>query len=224
MWPSKRQKTLATFVPIVIVVSLSCCASFGPTATPAFDYEALNIDPSECTKISLRQDIDITARTIYEDSALPGQVMVVLQYVELPYYDVASIDNARDYVNIYLVSSLSIVDPNNMAASYRYLVTDLWRFYPEKAIKLCLQWSIWEEKLGEAPTKATFQVLIEDLEGRFLEEHIVPVDQQLQEELAAYYDRMRQAIRDKLEDGGATFTGVASSKRTRGLGLAITNR
>jgi hypothetical protein len=196
---------LAALLTIAIIVSLSCCTSLGPTTAPAFIYEAIAIDPLECTKISLRKDVAIAARTIYEDSALPGQVMVVLQYVELPYDKGAPMDLARDYVNVYLVSSLNAADPGSMAVSYRYLVTDLWRFYPEKAVKLCLQWSIWEEKLGEAATKATLQVLVEDLEGRFIEEHTVPVDQRLQEELAVYYNRMRQEIQNKLEGGGTAF-------------------
>ena len=69
---------------------------------------------------------------------------------------------------------------------------------------------IWEECVAKPQRKTTFKALIEDLNGRLIEERMISIDQDLLTELDVYYQRIRQAIRDKLEHNGEQPEDVAS--------------
>jgi hypothetical protein len=194
-----------------LLVSLPSCVSVSSTRAETIDIAELKIDAAECLRITLRDDVRITAQTIEENMVLPGQAMVILQYVELKGGDVAQIDQKRDYANIYLVSNVQIDAHQNTMVKYRYLVTELWRFYPEKGIKICLQWMVWEEQPGEPASKATLRVLIEDYKGRFIVEHSMKVEEQLLKELRAYYARMKETFREKVQGTLILLNEVASA-------------
>lgn len=202
-----------TLLSLAIVLSLCSCSSIAPSEYTPLDYIDLRVDPAECTRINLRTDVGISSQTIEERSALPGQAIVVLQYLEYPRRGISETDHAGDLVNIYLVSNISIDDLYNAVVNYRYLVTELWRFYPMNKVKVCLQWTIWEDHLGQPPAKATMHVLIEKLDGEIIEDHMIPIDQETLVKLSVFYDRMRQAIQDKLERSLSIPRGITSARK-----------
>ena len=209
--PTARWWIQRTCCVLGLLLSLSSCVSLSGKRGKAIDIADLKINPAECTRITLRDDVGITTQTIEEDTFLPGQAMVILQYIELEGGDVAHIDQKRDYANIYLVSNIEIDARQNTMVNYRYLVTELWRFYLQKGIKICLQWMVWEEQPGEPASKATLRILIEDYRGRFIEEHSIKIEEQLLKELRSYYTRMKETFREKMQGAPMLSNEVASA-------------
>jgi hypothetical protein len=182
-----------------LLLSLASCASLTGRRVGRIDPADIRIDPTECTRITLRDDVPITAQTIDERSVLAGQTMALLQYVELTEGDVTRVDQKKTYANIYLVSKVQVDEGETQTVAYRYLVTDLWRFYPKEGIKVCFQWMIWEEVLGEPATRATLRVLIEDYGGLFVDEHEIVIDDSALAALRAYYEGTREAFWKKVK-------------------------
>jgi hypothetical protein len=70
---------------------------------------------------------------------------------------------------------------------------------------------VWEEQPGEPASKATLRVLIEDYNGRFIVEHSMKVEEQLLKELRAYYARMKEIFREKVQGTSILLNEVASA-------------
>ena len=197
---SARRHAPVWGVAAVAILS-SACASIPRTALRPPSLAELDVDPRACLSVELRDEVEVRARTIEEWSALPGQTFLILQYEELPPGSTGEAEASRPYLSLFLVVSVSVDEVLRTLLNERYLVTDIWRFYPERGCKVCHQWIIREESSGETGIRAAFQVLIEGLDGEVLEDRSIPIEADVLPELRAYYERMREAIRRKLGVG-----------------------
>jgi hypothetical protein len=82
----------------------------------------------------------------------------------------------------------------------RYLVVDLWHYYPARGIKTCHQWTIWEDDPKTAPTRAAFHLLVEDFNNRFLGERQVSLDPPTLKHLGGFYLKAKNFLAKRVKE------------------------
>ncbi len=173
------------------LVAVSLLASVFPTSAgmkPTPDLSQLEVDPSKFTKIGLRDDIAIKVAVISAGrAASPRTRWYSLEYVEHENRKGFVPEGESEYVNLFLVSQVEQSRAGESIVKDRYLVVDLWHYYPAQAIKTCHQWTIWEDDPKSAPTRASFQLVAEDFNNGFLGERRAPLDSPTLRQLGDFY-------------------------------------
>ncbi len=174
-----------------VFVAVSLLASDSPTSAGSMrtpDLSQLEVDPSKFTKIGLKDDIAIKVAVISAGrAASPRTRWYSLEYVEHENRKGFVPEGESEYVNLFLVSQIEQSRAGESIVKDRYLVVDLWHYYPAQAIKTCHQWTIWEDDPKSAPTRASFQLVAEDFNNGFLGERQVPLDPPTLERLGGFY-------------------------------------
>jgi hypothetical protein len=173
------------------------------------DLSQLDIDPSKFAKIALRDDVQIKAALISAGKAAPSRTRwYALEYLEHENRKGFVPDGESEYANLFLVSRVDRSGEDSKIVTDRYLVVDLWHYYPTRGIKTCHQWTIWEDDPESAPTRASFQFLVEDFNNVVLGERQVPLDLPTLAHLGEFYLKVRRFF----------------AKRVKGLLFVLTHR
>jgi hypothetical protein len=96
-----------------------------------------------------------------------------------------------EFTNLYLVSQVERLGEGRAAIKERYLVINLWHYYPSPGVKTCHVWTIWDGELNPARSRATFRLLVEDFNNTFLGERQGRLDGPTIDRLTEFYGRAR---------------------------------
>jgi hypothetical protein len=185
-------------VTFAILCFLAACAR--SPSMPVPDLSALLIDPQSFTRITLRDDVEIATATVRAGAAQPGARWVVVQYVEQENRKGFAPPRESEYANLYLVGEVAGAREEGGTPRERYLVVELWHYYPARGIKTCHQWIIWEDEEQSRPTRASFRFLIEDFGNVFLGEREVRLDAPTLERLGDFYVQVKRALMRRAKD------------------------
>ena len=70
------------FLLILVGLTVASCATTEPSVAVSDDLTTLNVDPLECTGISIKKDVTIKKEIIQEPSVMQNRFMIVLRYRE----------------------------------------------------------------------------------------------------------------------------------------------
>jgi hypothetical protein len=188
-----------TTVALAIVCLLGACA--GPSGVArAPDWSTLEIDPQRFTRIVLRDGVPIETAAIRAGAARPDTRWVVVQYVEQENRKGFVPPREAEYANLYLVGEVERAGKESGTLRDRYLVVELWHYYPARGIKTCHQWIIWEDEGQSRPTRASFRFLVEDFGNVFLGEREVQMDAPTLERLGDFTVQVKRALMRRAKD------------------------
>lgn len=184
---------------LLVAFLLASCAPSSTTQVPAPDFSTLEMNPLKFEMISLRSDVEIKATLLDAAPAATARARwYVVEYQEHENRKGFVPERDEEYVNLFLVSEVERVGRDHDVARSRYLVVDLWHYYPSRGIKTCHQWTIWEDKPGERPTRAAFRFLIEDFNNVFLGERSAPMDSRAVAQLGDFFDKTKRTLLEKV--------------------------
>ena len=127
------------------------------------DLSVLNVDPLECTGISLKEDVTIRKEIIHEPSVMQNRFMIVLRYREGGDEKEVAPGLVPGYINISFVSEVEQTKEIPLIMHQRYCVIEVWRLYPKSERKVCYLWNIGDRGVS-------MKLMLEDIRGRFLSE------------------------------------------------------
>jgi hypothetical protein len=187
-------------VAVVAMCGLASCLAPSASVMHRPDLSRLEMDPSRFRVIALRDDLEIKTAVIHaEKGAKPRTLWHVLEYVEHENRRGFVPDRESEYTNLFLVNEVERTDEQGAIVRRRYLVVDLWRYYPAQGIKTCHQWTIREDDLPSARTHASFQFLVEDFDNVFLEERVVSLDPLALERLGDFYQKVKAFLSQRVK-------------------------
>jgi len=171
---------------VVLWVLTSCASPSIVTRMP--DVSNLNVDPQKFLTIVLRDDIEIETAVIRASAAAMSRSRwLVLQYVEQENRKGFVPDRESEYANLFLVREVQAGGGHGGAVRDRYLVVDLWHYYPRDGIKTCHEWTVWEDDGESVPARASFRLLVEDFNNVFLGEQHASLDPRTVELLGGFF-------------------------------------
>jgi hypothetical protein len=159
------------------------------------------MDPSRFVRIALRDDVEIKTAVIRAETAATRRTLwYVLEYIEQENRKGFAPERESEYTNLFFVNQVERTAEDRTMVRRRYLVVDLWRYYPVQGIKTCHQWTIGEDDLPSGPTRAHFQFLVEDFDNAFLEERIVSLDPLTLKRLGDFYLEVKGFLSQRVKD------------------------
>jgi hypothetical protein len=168
----------------------------------------LEVDPAKYDTIELRDSVEIKLTVIRTDTtAAPRPRVYVLAYVEQENRKGFMPDTESEYANLFLVRPEDRRGDAGAVQRSRYLVVDLWHYYPTQGIKTCHQWTIWEDDPPAAPTRATLHFLVEDSNNLVLDARDVPLEPRTLEHLGAFYLRIKGVFAQRVHAVPIKLTG-----------------
>jgi hypothetical protein len=178
---------------------LFSCATSSKAILAELSPDAWDIDPQRCLSLKLRQDTEIQSEVIRaQDAASARLSWYVVKYVEQENRKGFIPQSAADYVNTFLVNVVE-TQGGGIRVTSRYLVVDMWRYLPERGIKTCHQWTLWDDDLDEKPDRVDFQFFIEDFENHFLEEHRRAIDPMTMKKFTGFYHEVVEFFSGRVE-------------------------
>ncbi len=185
---------------LVAVCLLASCTSV-PSGLKAPDLAKVQMDPQKFMTITLRNDIEI--ETVVIRGAPPAMARtrwLVLQYVEQENKKGFVPHRESEYANLYLVRAVEAGGEDGGAVRDRYLVVELWHYYPGEGIKTCHQWTVWEDDVNSRPTRGSFRMLVEDFDNVFLGEGHASLETRTVELLGEFYLKVKEFFTRRVKD------------------------
>jgi hypothetical protein len=187
---SRRAVTVVA-TAFALVISAAACLHV-ETLTSPLDLSTLEMEPAKFLQIAFRDDVAVTVGAIgVAAGGPPNTRWLTLEYVEhenqkgfVPTGDV-------EFTNLYLVSRVEGLGEGRETLKERYLVINLWHYYPARGVKTCHVWTIWDGALNPARSRASFRLLVEDFNNTFLGERQAALDDPTIDRLTEFYDRAR---------------------------------
>ncbi len=196
----KRAHSLSRAGCLAILCLLVSCASYASMPDMA-DVSKLEMDPQKFMGITPREDIEIGTAVIRGAAAAMSRTRwVVLQYVEQENKKGFIPERESQYANLFLVREVEGGDGDAGDIRDRYLVVDLWHYYPRDGIKTCHEWKIWEDDVNSRPTRASFRLLVEDFNNVFLGERHASLETQTIERLGDFYLKVKGFFARRVKD------------------------
>ncbi len=184
------QRTKLTLVALALAMSATACLHLEPLTFP-LDLSTLEMDPTKFLQIAFRDDVAVTVGAIRGASGPPSTRWLALEYVEhenqkgfVPTEDV-------EFTNLYLVSRVERLGEERETIKERYLVINLWHYYPSRGVKTCHVWTIWDRELNPQRSRASFRLLVEDFNNAFIGERQAQLDDPTIDRLTEFYERAR---------------------------------
>jgi hypothetical protein len=178
---------------------LASCAPSSTTQGPTLDFSTLEINPLKFEMIALRTDVEAKATVLGAAPAATARARwYVLEYQERENRKGFVPKRETEHVNLFLVSQVEQIGADRDVVRDRYLMVDLWHYYPARGIKTCHQWTIWEDDPKERPTRAAFRFLIEDFNNVFLGERNAPVDARAVAQLGDFYVKTKRLLLERV--------------------------
>jgi hypothetical protein len=187
------RKALLALITMTAMHALSSCSTTGPSGSYTFDLGELNVDPAECTGISLRNDVPVRKEVIHEPSIMLDRFLIVLRYREGGDDQEDGPKTKKSYNNISLVSEVKADTDSPLIVYRRYCVIEMWRIFPERKVKYCYLWIIGEESV-------TMKIMLEGFGGEFLNERHIALNALTIEKLKAYYGQLSKEMVEMLKD------------------------
>jgi len=178
---------------------LASCLPSSAGVRRAPDLSTLEMDPAKFMRIALRNDVQVGMAEIQAGKgAAPGTRWYLVGYREHTNRKGFVPDRETEYANLFLVSEVQRLGERGIVKS-RYLVVESWRYYPTQRIKTCHQWTIWEDDPETAPTRASFQLLVEDLNNVFLGDRRAPLDSPTLKHLGDFYLKVKRVLGERVK-------------------------
>ncbi len=199
-------------IPLLAQCLLVSCAS--PAGVMgALDVSKLDMDPQKFMTIELRNDIEIRTAVIRSAAtAMSRTRWLALQYVEQENRKGFVPDHESEYANLFLVRKVEGGEGDAGTIRERYLVIDLWHYYPREGIKTCHEWMVWEDDLNSKPTRGSFRLLLEDFNNVFLGERHAPLDARTVDLLGDFYLKVKGFFAQKVKDRRITATRASAGR------------
>ena len=191
--------TLVAMSILCILDSLmvTSCATAEPSVTVPDDLTILNVDPLECTGISIKKDVIIKKEVIQEPSVMQNRFMIVLRYREGGDEKEVTPSLMPGYINISFVNEVEQTKDIPLIIHQRYCVIEVWRLYSKNNRKVCYLWNIGDRDVS-------MKLMLEDIGGRFLSERHVPLREDDVSQLKAYYLRLMKVFVESLQEAPPT--------------------
>ncbi len=217
--PCPRRRNRASIGLVVLfATALASCAHHSITPAPTPDISSLEMNPSKFVAITLRTDVEVKVTVIDTATAARTHARAyVLEYQEQENRKGFIPERDAEYVNLFLVRQANGTSVGRDGAQNRYLVVDLWRYYPERGIKTCHQWTIWEGDPERRPTRASFRFLVEDLNNVVLDERSVSLHAHTLALLGDFYVKTKRFLANKVR----ARPGKASTKGSKTNGARV---
>ena len=184
---------LTTTCLLVSCLGVAACV-LGPRT-----FAHLEVDPSKFATIALRDDVEVKLTIIQTERAVTPRTRVyVLEYVEQENRKGFIPATESEYANLFLVRPAERSGTAGGIGRGRYLVVDLWHYYPAQGIKTCHQWTIWEDDPTAVRTRARLQFLVEDSNNVVLDARDVPLDPPTVKRLGAFYRRIKSVFAQRV--------------------------
>ena len=162
-------------------------------------FAHLEVDPSKFATIALRDDVEVKLTIIQTERAVTPRTRVyVLEYVEQENRKGFMPATESEYANLFLVRPAEQSGTAGGIGPGRYLVVDLWHYYPTQGIKTCHQWTIWEDDPTAVRTRARLQFLVEDSNNVVLDARDVPLDPPTVKRLGAFYRQIKSVFAQRV--------------------------
>jgi hypothetical protein len=163
------------------------------------DLSTLEMNPLKFATIALRRDVEVKATVLGAAAATTARThWYVLEHQEHENRKGVFPEREAEFVNVFLVSHVERTGADRGVARNRYLVVDLWHYYPTRGIKTCHEWTIWEDDPEKRPTRVAFRFFIEDFNNVFLEERKAPVDARAVAQLVNFYVETKRLLLEKV--------------------------
>jgi len=175
----KKRIVVAAVLCIPLSLMATSCGTVPPSDALSDDLTILNVDPLECTGISLKKDIPIKREVVYESSVTPNRFMLVLRYREGGDEKEVTPGLMPGYINISYVSEVEQTKGMPLIVYQRYCVIEIWRLYPKSDRKVCYLWKIGDREIA-------MKLMLEDLGAKFLSERQISLSEDEKSKLKAY--------------------------------------
>jgi hypothetical protein len=197
--PKTSSGAFAVMTALCILLSLmaTSCATAPPSGALPDDLSVLNVDPLECTGISLKRDIAIKREIIHEPSVMQNRFMLVLRYREGGDEKEVTPGLVPGYINVSYVSEVEQTRDMPLIVYQRYCVVEVWRLYPKSDRKICYLWNIGDREVS-------MKLMLEDIGGRFLSERQISLSEDEVSKLRAYYLRLMKVFVESLKEAPPT--------------------
>ncbi len=180
--------TLAT---VALAICVAACLRV-ESLRPPLDLSTLEMDAAKFLQITFRDEVVVTVGGIRVDkSGPPNTRWLALEYVEHENQKGFVPSQEMEFTNLYLVSQVERLGEGRAAIKERYLVINLWHYYPSSSVKTCHVWTIWDGELNPARSRAAFRLLVEDFNNAFLGERQARLDDLTIDRLTEFYGRAR---------------------------------
>jgi len=186
-----------TALCILLSLMATSCATAPPSGALPDDLSVLNVDPLECTGISLKRDIAIKREIIHEPSVMQNRFMLVLRYREGGDEKEVTPGLVPGYINVSYVSEVEQTRDMPLIVYQRYCVVEVWRLYPKSDRKICYLWNIGDREVS-------MKLMLEDIGGRFLSERQISLSEDEVSKLRAYYLRLMKVFVESLKEAPPT--------------------
>jgi hypothetical protein len=183
-------------IPVLCVLTtlmVTSCATVEPSVAISDDLTTLNIDPLECTSISIKRDVNIKKEIIQEPSVMQNRFMIVLRYREGGDEKEVTPGLMPGYINISFVSEVEQTTDIPLIIHQRYCVIEVWRLYPKSNRKVCYLWNIGDRDVS-------MKLMLEDIRGTFLSERHIPLREDDISQLKAYYLALMKVFVENLKE------------------------
>ncbi len=194
----------ACWPPLAIAVAAACllasCLPFSAGALSTSDLSTLEMDPSKFMRIAPRDDVPVGTAEIRAGAAAARTRWYVLEYREHDNRKGFVPAGESEYVNLFLVSEVERGGEPAGVVRSRYLVAEIWRYYPAHGAKTCHQWTIWEDDPRSVPTRAAFRLLVESLDNVLLQDRRAPLDPPTLQRLGDFYVKMQRFLARRVQE------------------------
>lgn len=159
-------KDLSPSVIVILTLAFASCVTVKASDEKRANIEEFAADPIMCTEICLKRNVPIKNEIIHEASIMGNRFLIVLIYREGGDEKEFTPNLMPGYNNISLVSEVEEHGDSPLIVHRRYASIEMWRFYPEKKVKVCYLWTIGDDSIS-------MKIMLEDLSGEFLGERPV---------------------------------------------------
>jgi hypothetical protein len=178
---------------VILALAFASCATFKASDEKPANLEEFVADPIMCAEMSLRSDVPIKNEIIHEASIMGNRFLVVLKYREGGDEKEFTPHLMPGYNNVSLVGEVEENGDSPLIVYRRYVVIEMWRFYPEKKAKACYLWTIGDDSVS-------MKVMLEDFSGKFLGERPVFIESRDAEKLKTFSKQLMNTILKMLKE------------------------
>ena len=178
---------------IVLLFLATSCATTPSSEQVPPDLSSISVDPLECTRISLRNDIPITKDVIHEQSFMQDWSLLVLKYQESEAIRPEAPKTVRTYLNVFLTSEVKEEADGSMLIGERYCVVEIWTISPNEKTKACRMWRVGDNEVW-------LKLLFEDITGGYLSERQIPLGTSERVRLKSFFRQLLQLFMERLNE------------------------